>query len=113
MFEIKLRKRGATLINAPDNLPYKPFRSKLYNWQELMEGYSFEEDKSTDLKIYKHFSKEKYTPSINEALWQRIHDHSMDDALRELLHFRKNGMTKLELFHGKIELVRAEFVVFD
>ena len=92
--EIKLRQKGATIINAPKNLPYNPFRSKLYSWQELMDGYDFEDDKSSDLKIYKHFSKEKYTPSINEALWQRIHDHSMDDALRELLHFGNDGMTK-------------------
>ena len=92
--EIILRRRGATIITAPKNLPYKPFRSKLYSWQELMKGYSVEEDKSVDLRIYKHFSRQKYTSSFNEALWQRIHDHSMDDALRELLHFDKNGMTK-------------------
>jgi len=59
-----------------------------------MDGYSMEEDKSVDLKIYKHFINEKYTPSSNEAFWQRIHEHSMDDALREILHFVKDGMTK-------------------
>jgi len=91
--EIKLRRKGATIINAPKDLPYQPFRSKLYNWQELMEGYTFEKDWSTDIKIYKHFSKQKYTPDINEALWQRIHDHSIDDALRELLEFDEDGMT--------------------
>ncbi len=91
--EIKLRRKGATIINAPSDLPYQPFRSKLYNWQELMDGYSFKKDNSTDIKIYNHFSKQKYTPSINEALWQRIHDHSMDEALRDLLNFDKGGMT--------------------
>jgi len=91
--EIYLRRQGATIINAPTNLPYQPFRSQLYNWQELMKGYSFEKDESIDYKIYRHFSKQKYTPSINEALWQRIHDHAMDDALRILLEFDKNGMT--------------------
>ena len=91
--EIYLRKRGATIINAPTNLPYRPFRSQLYNWQELMKGYSYEKDNSIDYKIYRHFSKQKYTPSINEALWQRIHDHAMDDALRGLLKFDEHGMT--------------------
>ena len=91
--EIQLRRRGATIINAPTNLPYQPFRSQLYNWRELMKGYDFEKDNSIDYKIYRHFSKQKYTPSINEALWQRIHDHAMDDALRLLLEFDKNGMT--------------------
>ncbi|MEM1124976.1 MAG: hypothetical protein AAGJ18_31355, partial [Bacteroidota bacterium] len=69
--EIKLRKRGATIINAPDNLPYQPFRSTLYDWRELMDGYAFGDDNSVDLKIYQHFSQQKYTPDINEALWQR------------------------------------------
>ncbi|MFK7982437.1 MAG: LOG family protein [Saprospiraceae bacterium] len=91
--EISLRRQGATIINAPTNLPYQPFRSQLYDWKELMKGYSFEKDESIDYKIYRHFSKQKYTPSINEALWQRIHDHAMDDALRVLLEFDKNGMT--------------------
>ena len=92
--EIVLRRKGATIINAPDNLPYRPFRSSLYSWQELMDGYSFQEDKSIDLKIYHHFSDNKYQPTVNEALWQRIHDHSIDDALRELLDFEEDGMTK-------------------
>jgi len=91
--EIYLRRQGATIINAPTNLPYQPFRSQLYDWKELMKGYSVEKDESTDYKIYRHFSKQKYTPSINEALWQRIHDHAMDDALRVLLKFDENGMT--------------------
>jgi len=91
--EIYLRRQGATIINAPKNLPYQPFRSQLYNWKELMDGYSFKKDESVDYKIYTHFSKQKYTPSINEALWQRIHDHAMDDALRILLEFDEDGMT--------------------
>ena len=35
--EIKLRRKGATIINAPKDLPYKPFRSKLYNWFDQVE----------------------------------------------------------------------------
>ncbi|MEM6321460.1 MAG: hypothetical protein AAF960_27630 [Bacteroidota bacterium] len=91
--EITLRRRGANFMNAPDNLPYFPFRSKLYDWRELMKGYDFEKDNSIDYNIYQHFSKNKYQPSINEALWQRIHDHSIDDALRNLLNFDEAGMT--------------------
>jgi len=91
--EFFLREKGATIINAPNSLPYQPFRHKLYHWQELMDGYSFEKDNSQDLKIYQHFSRHKYNPGINEALWQRIHDHSMDDALRDILNFDAQGMT--------------------
>lgn len=92
--EIQLRRKGAMIINAPQNLPYQPFRDQLYSWQELMKGYTFEKDNSIDYKIYNHFSEHKYAPTINETLWQRIHDHSMDDALRELLKFDEHGMTK-------------------
>lgn len=92
--EFFLRKKGATIIAAPEDLPYNPFRHSLYSWQELMDGYSVDNDQSIDLKIYQHFSTHKYNPGINEALWQRIHDHSIDDALRDLLEYDKDGMTK-------------------
>ncbi|MCB0559923.1 MAG: hypothetical protein H6573_19810 [Lewinellaceae bacterium] len=92
--EILLRRRGAYLYSAPPTLPYQPFRHGLYSWQELMEGFSEEEDRSTDLQIYRHFSATRFNPNINEALWQRIHDHSIDDALRQLLEFDNEGMTR-------------------
>jgi predicted Rossmann-fold nucleotide-binding protein len=93
--ELLLRKRGANLYLPSDNLPYDPYRNKLYTWQELMEGYSLKADQSTDLKIYQHFVETKFIPPINEALCQRIHDHSIDEALRDILSFDANGMTKL------------------
>jgi len=92
--EVQLRRRGAYIYSAPPTLPYKPFRHGLYSWQELMEGFSEKEDKSTDLNIYRHFSASRFNPNINEALWQRIHDHSIDDALRKLLEFDNEGMTR-------------------
>lgn len=92
--EIQLRRRGAYLYSAPPTLPYQPFRHGLYSWQELMEGFSEEEDHSADLQIYRHFSATRFNPNINEALWQRIHDHSIDDALRQLLEFDNEGMTR-------------------
>lgn len=92
--ELELRKRGANLLNAPDNLPYQPLRHNLYGYQELMEGYSPEEDNSTDLAIYRHFEQSRKSPSFNEALWQRLHDFSIDEALRRLLHFQSDGLTR-------------------
>ncbi len=92
--ELHLLEAGANIFKAPKNLPYNAFRHELYTWEELMEGYDPENDQSTDLKIYKHFSTHKFNPSITEALWQRIHDHAMDDALRELLEFDEQGMTQ-------------------
>jgi predicted Rossmann-fold nucleotide-binding protein len=91
--ELQLRQMGAHIYPPPAQpLPYDPFRKSLYTWQELI-GES--EGKPADLQIYEHFSETKLNPPINEALWQRIHDHSVDEGLRQLLQFDERGMTNL------------------
>ena len=92
--ETELRGRGANFLHAPTGLPYRPTRRHLYTWRELTEGYSAREDRSLDLKIYRHYESGKECPSLHEALWQRIHDFSIDDGLRRLLSFDANGLTK-------------------
>ncbi|MEM7571661.1 MAG: hypothetical protein AAF433_02120 [Bacteroidota bacterium] len=92
--EVQLRRRGASLISAPDHLPYRPLRHDLYSWQELMEGYNPEDDQSYDLKIYEHFSHYRCHPNLQEALHQRLHDFSMDEALNRLLDYKADGLPK-------------------
>ena len=92
--EISLRSRGASFLNTPGGLPYRPTRRRLYTWQELMDGFSTEEDRSVDLRIYQHYENGKTCPSLNEALWQRIHDFSIDEGLRRLLDFDAQGLPK-------------------
>ncbi len=92
--EVLLRQLGANIIQRPDNLPYDPFRSRLYQWQELHQDAERSATKTVDLDIYDHFSERRFNPSVNEALWQRIHDHAMDDALRRLLAYDADGMTE-------------------
>lgn len=105
--EMVLRQKGANIYHAPDNLPYNPFRSSLYRWQELIVQ---KDQKSRDLHIYEHFSTKRYNPTINEALWQRIHDHAMDDALRQLLDFDEQGMTarRCVAFMGGHSVLRTD-----
>ena len=91
---INLIERGAFVYPKFKDLPYNPYRSKLYTWQELMEGYDPNNDQSVDLKIYQHFKKNKYNPSVSEALAQRLHDLSIDDKLRRILEYNEEGMTK-------------------
>jgi len=91
--ELYAIQQGAHVFREPDGLPYNPFRTSLYTWRELLEGYNDQQDRSRDLLIYNHFVQSRFNPPINEALWQRIHDHAIDDALRELLDFDQNGMT--------------------
>ena len=92
--EIILRKKGAFLYPKFVGLPYNPYRKDLYTWQELMKGYEPGNDNSKDFKIYTHFNELRYTADINEAMAQRIHDHAVDDALRDIIGFDENGMTK-------------------
>ncbi|MBC6996533.1 hypothetical protein QWY85_09550 [Neolewinella lacunae] len=92
--EMALRQRGANFLSAPTTLPYRPLRRNLYVWRELMAGYDPENDESLDLRIYQHFEYSKYCPNINEALWQRLHDFSIDEGLRRLIDFRPNGLPR-------------------
>lgn len=92
--QLELLSLGAQVYEQPAGLPYQPFRNELYTWQELVKGFSEIQDNSYDLAIYQHFSKYRFNPPIQEALWQRIHDHSMDEALRDLLQFDAEGMTQ-------------------
>ncbi|MBD3330789.1 hypothetical protein GF354_04645 [Candidatus Peregrinibacteria bacterium] len=92
--ELILRKKGAIIYPKFVGLPYNPYRKDLYTWQELMDGYTPENDASLDLKIYNHFKLFRNSGDVNEALSQRIHDHAIDDALLELIGRDKSGMTK-------------------
>ncbi|MDG4949838.1 hypothetical protein NLM59_02785 [Weeksellaceae bacterium KMM 9724] len=85
---------GAIVYPKFKNLPYNPNRNTLYTYQELLEGYNFENDASVDLKIYQRFVKNKYNPPLVEAMAQRLHDFNIDESLRRLMGFDKKGMTE-------------------
>ncbi len=90
-----LRSKGVLIFPIRSDLPYHPFRSRLYTWQELMAPARTGSGKTADLEIYEHFSRSRFNPGLQEALYQRVHDHSMDDGLRRLLRFDHCGMTAL------------------
>lgn len=91
--EKTLREGGALLFPPITNVPYNPYRSTLYNWQELMQmtsaGITYDE------VLYNHFvAQNRHCPNIVEALAQRIHDHAIDDALSEILLDIETGKRK-------------------
>ena len=88
--QVIILKKGGIIFPKAAHLPYNPFRKSMYTWQELMQP--LDEHGDCDYHIYKHFEATKFTPSVNESLYQRIHDHAMDDALRNYLKFDKEGM---------------------
>lgn len=91
--EMYLRKKEVMIFPGVSGLPYDPFRTDLYSWQELMAVSPSGTYSSWDEEVYAHFSEKRFNPGLREALYQRIHDHAMDDGLRRLLEFDEDGMT--------------------
>lgn len=87
-----LMERGATVLPMLSDLPYNPFRPRLYSRAELMEGWTPASDESVDRRIFEHFKAHgRQSPGVLESLAQRLHDHAIDDALRDLLEGRVEG----------------------
>jgi len=84
-----LQSSGAILFPDLPGLPYRAYRPTLYTPEELLEGYeegrpaSFWES-SRDARIYHHYVESRGA-SVVEALAQRLHDFSIDDAKHDLL----------------------------
>jgi predicted Rossmann-fold nucleotide-binding protein len=92
---VDLQRKGAIIFPGFDGLPYDPYRADLYSVEELMAGYTEQDDQSLDKKIYEHFSHHRHHGvDIIESLSQRIHDHAIDNALYALLGGRDDGVVK-------------------
>ncbi|MDF1753008.1 MAG: hypothetical protein P1U89_09560 [Verrucomicrobiales bacterium] len=88
-FQERLREGGALVFPRLPRLPYEVYRPALYTRDELADGWTEEIDLSIDKKIYEHFVKQgRHNTHILEALAQRLHDFSIDDALGDLLSGR-------------------------
>ena len=81
---------GSLIFPKVKGIPYNVYRSGLYTWEEL---YKINESHgiTIDEIIYHHFSSNKHNGNITEYLYQRIHDHSIDDALYDLLVPQNDG----------------------
>lgn len=93
----RLLRRGALIFPRLPDLPYNPYRSQLYTWRELLEGFTPEADGSLDRLIYDHFRACGRNPDLREALAERLHDYSIDDALNDLLNPDETGMTQAKV----------------
>lgn len=74
--------RGITL---PADLPYDPFRTRLYTCEELMRGWSPGDDHSATLdgQIYDRVGQR--ATDEHELLAQRVHDFAIDRAVARLV----------------------------
>ena len=91
--ETHIRETGGVVFPAFTGIPFHPYRASLYTPGELMDGYepgrpeSFSD--TVDAQIYDYFTARRRNGRdvpVMDALAFRIHDHAIDDALRQLLH---------------------------
>jgi predicted Rossmann-fold nucleotide-binding protein len=79
------------LETLPEGLPYDPLRTTLYTAEELLAPFGTAApdgplESTVDYAIYDHFSRlGRRAPSREEAYAERLHDWSIDEALRRFL----------------------------
>ncbi|HET7293130.1 MAG TPA: hypothetical protein VFM88_11945 [Vicinamibacteria bacterium] len=80
-----LRRRGAVLFPRLGELPFDPYRPRLYTSADLMRDYDGRDFEATaaDQRIYRSFLATRARHSIVDELAQRLHDHSLTDALED------------------------------
>lgn len=84
------------------DVPYQPLRRELYSPAELLEGYDGALTSTRDYRIYKHFSENgRFAPSLGEALAQRLHDWSIDEALRTFIASKQRSLVAIMGGHSK------------
>jgi len=83
--------RGGLVFPRIGDLPFDPYRSKLYTPDELFAGFDPEDPctycDTPDAQIYRHWVEtgRQFPGSVLEALARRLHDHAMTDAMETLL----------------------------
>lgn len=85
---------GAYIFPRLEGLPFDLFRTSLYSVDELMDGYAEGGYVGTrDFQIFEYFDRLRRLECgvpVRHTLAQRIHDHSIDDALLDVIEGKKN-----------------------
>lgn len=87
-------------------LPFRAFRSGLYNAKSLYEGYRIGDPDSYkdcfDSKVYEHYlAAGKQTGDIKETLARILHDHTMNDGVDDFLRsFEERSIVGIMGGHG-------------
>ncbi len=82
---------GKNLLFPPMDVPFETYPAKLYTKDTIYNGFNRDNPKSYnntyDKITYDHYVKTgRYSPeSIYESLARRLHDHSITDALMDIL----------------------------
>ncbi len=105
---------GATVIPDLDELEFAVHRRALYSVEELFGGFDPSKPDgyaaTMDNRVYQQYlAHGKEARSIRVSLARRLHDHSITDAIEELIDGRKvvavmggHGMERSDPFYAKV-----------
>jgi predicted Rossmann-fold nucleotide-binding protein len=80
--EEHLRRQGALVFPVVPHVPFDAYRARLYAPHELYDGLEESYERTFDAQVYA-WSQQRATTEVSPA--QALHDHSIDDALRDLV----------------------------
>lgn len=84
--EETLRGRGALIFPRLEALPFNPYRAQLYTPQELYGGIAESRYEGTlDARVYQWSIRSGQRHRLDATLAAALHDHSIGDALDELI----------------------------
>jgi predicted Rossmann-fold nucleotide-binding protein len=86
--ENSLRSRGALVFPGILGVPFDPYRSALYSPDELYAGLDDDYASTFDARVYAWSRQSAAQDDLAHTLAQALHDHAIDDALREYVDGR-------------------------
>ena len=112
--EESLRARGALVFPAVPDVPFDAYRATLYSPWELYDGLATSYEDTFDATVYA-WSQQEAQGDISPA--QALHDHAIDDALREgndsLTRDELGDVLLQVLFHSVVAEQRGAFDAHD
>ena len=85
----RLRDGGALLFPQVPDVPFDPWRPRLYTPEELYDGLDEGYEATADARIYAWSQAAARPGPLKNALAQTLHDSSIDDALEEFTRGRR------------------------
>jgi predicted Rossmann-fold nucleotide-binding protein len=83
--ETDVRARGGLVFPTVPDLPFDPYRPRLYTAEDLYAGLADGYPSTPDARAY---AWSRARPSLDHTLAAALHDHAIDDALEEYVEGR-------------------------
>jgi predicted Rossmann-fold nucleotide-binding protein len=85
----RLRAAGGLLFPSVPDVPFDPWRARLYTPAELYKGIDRGYDHTADARIYAWARHRGHRHDLRRLLASALHDNSVDDALDEFTQARR------------------------